>query len=95
MVVCAAIALAGASSGSSVADAAPTVQCAPQGDYQIQLYGDIACADAYDIATAYDLDGEMFQEISVFTCYTAPSDVRPIVFQCAAGDTDFAVSLVQ
>ena len=92
-VACAAIVLAGAGSGSGVAAAAPTVDCAPQGGYQISLYGYLTCAEAYDIAARYDPDGAKYQEIDPFTCYAAPSDVRPIIFQCAHGDNDFAVSL--
>jgi hypothetical protein len=93
VMACALMALAGAGSGTGVAAATPTVQCAPQGGYQISLYGDLTCADAYDIAARYDVAGEMYQEIDPFTCYAAPSDVRPIIFQCALGDNDFAVSL--
>jgi len=90
---CAVMALAGVGSGAGVAAAAPTVQCAPQNGYRISLCGYLTCADAYDIAARYDVAGEMYQEIEPFTCYAAPSDVRPIIFQCAHGDNDFAVSL--
>jgi hypothetical protein len=54
----------------------------------------LSCADAYAIAAGFDLQGEAFQELGTFTCYTSPADVRPIIFQCADGDIDFAVSQV-
>ena len=79
--------------GFGIEAAGRWVDCAPQWGYQISLYGYLTCAEAYDIAARYDVDGEKYQEIDPFTCYTAPSDVRPIIFQCAHGDNDFAVSL--
>lgn len=79
---------------AGVAQAGPTTDCDPQGGYFIQIYGDLSCADAYAIAAGFDLQGEAFQELGTFTCYTSPADVRPIIFQCADGDIDFAVSQV-
>lgn len=84
--------MANASLSSAQPESPNTADCAPQGGCSIQIYGDLTCEDAYGVAAGYDLDGDKFQEVGPFTCYTSPADFRPIVFQCAAGETDFAVS---
>jgi len=83
-------------------DAAPTqvVQtpqksaqgCTPQGDYQISITGGtIACADAYAIASKYDLQGDKYQTIDGFQCASGTADVRPLIFECISDSAEFGV----
>ena len=79
--------------GATPAVAAPTAQCAARDGYQIAVQsGDLGCDTAYGIAAAYDRDGDKYQVIGDFTCYSAVADVYPIVLLCVSGDTEFAVS---
>ena len=72
---------------------AQSQQCKPQDDYQINIaVGDITCEDAYEIADEYDLDGEKYQDIGSFQCYTGTAQTRPLIFQCVSDSAEFALS---
>ena len=70
------------------------MQCAPQGGYQIQIFGDIECAEAYDVASVFDRDGEKWQDLYDYTCYSGTADILPIIFQCVSQRGEFSVSQI-
>lgn len=80
--------------GVASATAAPgdSVECPPQGGYQIQISGAVDCSYAYDVASAYDPGGDKFQAVYEFDCYSGTAEIRPIVLQCVSADGEFAVS---
>jgi len=89
----AAAAAAGAGTGTGVSAAQPVEGwCLPQGPYKVNVSGgDVECPRAYDIARAFNLTGEKYQEVADFTCYTANSQLEPLIFQCVSGTSEFGV----
>jgi len=74
---------------------APTekVECLPGDGIRIDIFlGALTCDDAYALAAQYDLEGEKYQDVGSFTCYTGNALTRPLIFQCAGPDGEFAVS---
>ena len=52
--------------------------------------GDIDCVTASDFAAQYDLDGDKYQQIGPFTCYSGNAMTAPLLFQCVADTEDQA-----
>jgi hypothetical protein len=52
--------------------------------------GDIDCATAADYAARYDPNGDKYQQIGPFTCYSANAMTAPLLFQCVADNADSA-----
>ena len=52
--------------------------------------GDIDCVTASDFAAQYDLNGDKYQQIGPFTCYSGNAMTAPLLFQCVADTEDQA-----
>ena len=66
-------------------------QCPPQNGQVVEInVGDIDCVTASDFAAQYDLDGDKYQQIGPFTCYSGNAMTAPLLFQCVADTADAA-----
>jgi hypothetical protein len=66
-------------------------QCPPQNGQVVEInVGDIDCVTASDFAAQYDLNGDKYQQIGPFTCYSANAMTAPLLFQCVADTADAA-----
>ncbi|BBX03037.1 hypothetical protein [Mycolicibacterium moriokaense] len=66
-------------------------QCPPRDGLAIQITaGDIDCVTAADYAAKYDLNGEKYQEIGPFTCYSGNAMTAPLLFTCVANTEEKA-----
>lgn len=75
-----------------VASAIPGYEaCAPGDTHRIDVRG-VSCEYAATVVSAYQWEGDKYQEIYEFTCYTAQYDVRPVVLTCVAGEQEIVVS---
>jgi hypothetical protein len=80
--------------GIASADPAPQ-QCPARGAQQIDIVdGPVTCDQAYQVVGAYDFQGQKYQEIQGFTCYTGNAMTMPTVLSCVSGNADFAVNQV-
>jgi|EndMetStandDraft_8_1072994.scaffolds.fasta_scaffold02039_8 hypothetical protein len=79
-----------------VASADPVQQqCLPRGPQQIDiLNGPVNCDQAYQVVGAYDFQGQKYQDIQGFTCYTGNAMTMPTVLSCVSNNADFAVNQV-
>ena len=86
------IAIPAISAGVAAAD--PVQQrCAPQGVQQIDVVnGPVGCDQAYQVVGAYNFQGDKYQDIFGFTCYTGNAMTLPTVLSCVAPDAEFAVN---
>lgn len=66
--------------------------CPADGVYELDIAGDITCPDAVTVAKGYDREGEKYQDVFDFTCYSAAFDVYPIVYTCVRGTDEIVVS---
>ena len=65
--------------------------CAPDNGQSIVInVGDIDCATAADFAAQYDPNGDKFQVIGPFTCYSGNAMTAPLIFTCVADTADAA-----
>jgi len=65
--------------------------CAPANGQSIVInVGDIDCATAADFAAQYDPNGDKFQVIGPFTCYSGNAMTAPLIFTCVADTADAA-----
>ncbi|ODQ87352.1 hypothetical protein BHQ18_24390 [Mycolicibacterium flavescens] len=80
---------------TAVAQTPDSERCAPRFGQTIDiLAGDIDCITASDYAVRYDVNGDKYQEIGPFTCYSGTATTAPLLFQCVTeveGGTEFAV----
>lgn len=77
----------------AVASAAPGVSCPPQNQSQIDIVdGPVTCGDAYATAGQYQAEGEKYQQIGPFTCYTGNAMTLPVVLSCTSDAAEFAVN---
>lgn len=82
-------ALAAAPTGS--AQAPDSERCAPRFGQIVDITaGDIDCITASDYAVRYDLNGDKYQVIGPFTCYSGTATTAPLLFQCVADTEDHA-----
>lgn len=66
-------------------------KCAPRFGQVIDITaGDIDCITASDYAVKYDLNGDKYQVIGPFTCYSGNAMTAPLLFQCVADTEDRA-----
>lgn len=66
-------------------------QCPPRDGKSIVItVGDIDCITAADYAAQYDVNGDKYQAIGPFTCYSATAATAPLLFQCVADTEDRA-----
>lgn len=66
-------------------------QCPPRDGYSIVIHaGDIDCVTAADYAVQYDVNGDKYQSIGPFTCYSGTAMTAPLLFQCVADTEDRA-----
>jgi hypothetical protein len=66
-------------------------QCPPRSGQVITINaGDIDCVTASDFAVQYDLNGDQYQQIGPFTCYSGNAMTAPLLFQCVADTADAA-----
>ncbi|MEO3757561.1 hypothetical protein ABGB19_04600 [Mycobacterium sp. B14F4] len=88
----AAVSVAAVAAGSvGVVQAQNGFQCPPRAGQQIEITaGDIDCVTASDFAVQYDLNGDKFQVIGPFTCYSGNAMTAPLLFQCVADTADRA-----
>jgi len=52
--------------------------------------GDIDCITASDFGVRYDRDGDKYQEIGPFTCYSGNAMTATQLYQCVADTAEFA-----
>jgi len=65
--------------------------CAPANGQSIVItVGDIDCVTAADFAAQYDPNGDKYQQIGPFTCYSGNAMTAPLLFQCVADTEDAA-----
>lgn len=67
------------------------VSCPPGDTHRLDVRG-VGCDDASTVVGAYRWEGDKFQTISEFTCYSAQYDVYPIVLTCVGGESEIVVS---
>lgn len=66
-------------------------QCEPRFGQVVQITaGDIDCITAADFAAQYDPNGDKYQEIGPFTCYSGNAMTAPLLFSCVADTADRA-----
>jgi hypothetical protein len=66
-------------------------QCPPRDGQVITInVGDIDCVTAADFAVQYDPNGDKYQQIGPFTCYSGDAMTAPLLFQCVADTADNA-----
>jgi hypothetical protein len=83
-----------ASSAVSAADPGIT-NCPPVNGSSIDITnGPISCGDAYATAARYQADGDKYQQIDAFTCYSGNAMTAPVVLNCVSDVSEFAVSTV-
>ena len=64
-------------------------RCAPRFGQVIDItVGDIDCITASDYAVQYDVNGDKYQVIGPFTCYSGNAMTAPLLFQCVADTED-------
>jgi hypothetical protein len=92
------LALSATPIGVAAADPVPDpvqLHCPARDAQQIDIIdGPITCDGAYQIVGQYTSDGEKYQQIEGFTCYTGNAMTVPVVLSCVSGDSDFAVNTV-
>jgi hypothetical protein len=67
------------------------VHCPPRFGQLIDItVGDIDCVTASDFAVQYDPNGDKYQQIGPFTCYSGNAMTAPLLFQCVADTADHA-----
>ncbi len=77
--------------GTTVAAAQSGFQCEPRFGQIINItVGDIDCITASDFAVQYDQEGDKYQQIGPFTCYSGNAMTAPLLFQCVADTPDGA-----
>ena len=82
-------AVAAASAG--IAQAQNGFQCPPRAGQLIEITaGDIDCVTASDFAVQYNVNGDKYQVIGPFTCYSGNAMTAPLLFQCVADTADRA-----
>lgn len=73
------------------AQPADSEKCAPRFGQVIDITaGDIDCITASDYAVQYNLNGDKYQVIGPFTCYSGNAMTAPLLFQCVADTEDRA-----
>ncbi|KUI40735.1 hypothetical protein AU198_12940 [Mycobacterium sp. GA-1199] len=73
------------------AQAPDSERCAPRFGQVIEITaGDIDCITASDYAVQYNLNGDKYQVIGPFTCYSGNAMTAPLLFQCVADTEDRA-----
>jgi hypothetical protein len=88
---CAAVVAASAIGVPSAAGQSNGEQCPPRDGQSIVITaGDIDCVTASDFAAQYDLNGDKYQQIGPFTCYSGNAMTAPLLFQCVADTADQA-----
>ena len=71
--------------------AAPTAAGIP--GYQIEVMG-MLCSDSW-LFDAYNFEeGDKYQQIMNFTCYSSTVDQKPIVLTCVSSDGELVVSAI-
>ena len=76
---------------SAVAQPPGGHHCPPRDGQSIVItVGDIDCLTAADTAAQYDPNGEKYQHIGPFTCYSGNAMTAPLLFQCVADTPDAA-----
>ncbi len=82
-----------ASPPATTATAQSVRECPVQDAAQIKiLSGDVSCADAHSIAAQYDLQGDKYQQIDTWTCYSEITATSPLMLTCASDqNAEFAV----
>lgn len=80
-----------AAAPTSFAQPPDSERCAPRFGQVIDITaGDIDCITASDYAVQFDLNGDKYQTIGPFTCYSGTAMTAPLLFQCVADTEDRA-----
>jgi hypothetical protein len=78
---------------TAISSAEPGVGCQPQNQSQINIVdGPISCGDAYATASQYLAEGDKYQQIGTFTCYSGNAMTLPVVLSCTSDAGEFSVS---
>ena len=76
---------------SAVAQPPGGSHCPPSNGQSIVItVGNIDCVTAADFAAQYDPNGDKYQHIGPFTCYSGNAMTAPLLFQCVADTADAA-----
>lgn len=69
-------------------------QCPPKDGRTIDITaGKITCDDAYSTVATFDWQGQKFQQIDGFMCYTGTAQTAPVVLVCSSDEVEFTVSV--
>lgn len=60
---------------------------------QYEVVGGVTCADTW-VADSYDYQGDKYQDIANFTCYSGTADQRPVVLTCVSENGELVASSV-
>ncbi|MFV9636445.1 hypothetical protein [Mycobacterium neumannii] len=92
VLLCAAMSIGAlAAAPMGLAQAPDSEKCAPRFGQVIDITaGDIDCITASDYARQYDPNGDKYQVIGPFTCYSGNAMTAPLLFQCVADTEDRA-----
>ncbi len=92
VLLCAAMSIGAlAAAPTGLAQAPDSEKCAPRFGQVIDITaGDIDCITASDYAVKYDPNGDKYQVIGPFTCYSGNAMTAPLLFQCVADTEDRA-----
>jgi hypothetical protein len=78
---------------TAISSADPGVSCPPQNLSQINIVnGPISCGDAYATAGQYQAEGDKYQQIGPFTCYSGNAMTLPVVLSCTSDAAEFSVN---
>lgn len=76
------------------AAAIPGYQACPSpAGYSYEVAGSVTCLDTW-VVDAYDQQGDKYQDIADFTCYSSTADQQPVVLTCASDQGELVVSAV-
>jgi len=77
--------------GTTIAESPNSFVCPPRFGQVIEItMGDIDCITASDFGVRYDRDGDKYQEIGPFTCYSGNAMTATQLYQCVADTAEFA-----
>jgi hypothetical protein len=67
--------------------------CPSPAGYQYEVMGGVTCGDTW-VVDAYDQQGEKYQDIANFTCYSSTADQQPVLLTCASDQGELVVSAI-
>jgi hypothetical protein len=84
---------AGISAAPSAAAIPGYLACPSPPGLQYDVVGDVTCADTW-VVDSYDPQGDKYQDIANFTCYSGTAEQRPVVLTCVSENGELVASSV-